>query len=159
MEIKKKYIYWVAYGISCMILGRFAREFCIECTTMSQVRPGLFYLYEAILMDLSILEKTKTVNVSSFSNQYDIIRMMITFGFEYDVCKTLYQYHMYHNVKLGSTFILIETTQMLDDLSIDTLTEKKKITTPTGYKLETVIFLIFATACIVYRLAVIVDGF
>jgi hypothetical protein len=141
-----------------MFLGRLVRDFLITCGTINQEMPGLFYLYEAILMDSSILQKIRTVDVSTFFNQYDIIRMTFIYGFEYDVCKTLYQYHVYHNVKIGSTFILIENCQLLDDpLKLITNEDKRMLSTPTGYRLEKLIVFTCVTCFIVYRLALAVS--
>lgn len=152
---------YFVYAVCCIALGKITNELFLLFETISQERASLFYLYEAIKMDTSILKQIKNVDVSTFSNQYGIYRMKVCYGFDYECCKTLYQYHLYHNVKIGSTSVLLENTYIftIDDDSTTSilkhkLWDQRTFNSPTGYKIETLICCIGVVAYVVYRLAI-----
>ena len=152
---------YFAYAVCCIALGKLTNDLFLLFGTILQERASLFYLYEAIKMDRLIIEQIKNVDVSTFSSQYGIRRMEVCYGFDYECCKTLYQYHAYHNVKLGSTSVLLENTYIFsidDDSTTRTLKHKlwdqRTFTSPTGYKIETLMCYISVVAYVVYRLAI-----
>lgn len=152
---------YFAYGVFCIALGKLTNELFLLIEIILQERASLFYLYEAIKMDRLILEQIKNVDVSTFSSQYGIRRMEVCYGFDYECCKMLYQYHCYHNVKIGSTSVLLENTYLLtidDDSTTPTLKhtlwDQRTFKSPTGYKIETFLCYISVVAYVVYRLAI-----
>lgn len=152
------------YAIYCIALGKITYELTLAIQTVAQERAGLYYLYDAIIMDASIVERIKNVDVSSFSSQYGISRMEIFYGFDYECCKTLYQYHAYHKVKVGSTFILLENTYVstYDDFEMQLakhkLWDQRTSNSPTGYKIETFLVCASVISYAVYCLAIFISS-
>ena len=65
-------------------------------------------LYKSIQLNTYVTDKICSVDVSYPVFQYDIASIRFFYGFDYDVAKTLYQYHKYHNIPFGSINDLIE---------------------------------------------------
>jgi hypothetical protein len=155
----KLIVAYCVYAIYCVALGKITYELILSLQTVSQERAGLFYLYEAIKMDSFIVEQIKNIDVSSWSSQYGIYQMEVFYGFDFECCKTLYQYHLYHKVKIGSTFILLENTYAFskDELELqipNKLWDLRTSSSPTGYKIETFVVCASIVAYAVYCLAI-----
>ena len=79
---------------------------------VADLTPQLLHLYSEIQQNIFVQKKIQTVDVSYLSQQYDIYKIKKRYGFSYDVAETLYKYHQHHNIKIGSTNVLLEDNRL-----------------------------------------------
>lgn len=72
----------------------------------------LNHIFTSIRMNPILHYEISQVDVSSFFSQLEILRIRVFYGFDCDKATLLYQYHSYHNVKLGSINNLLEYAHM-----------------------------------------------
>lgn len=104
------------YLLGTFYLGVLLQDISFEFDIISEQYQMLSQLYEQIQNNEFVRNKIKVVNVWSLESQYEILCIRFHYGFNYETAKSLYQYHEYHNVKIGSVTNLIEDTSWFEYL-------------------------------------------
>lgn len=119
MKIRKRLtLFNVLLFLSCFCLNYLILSYCFtDYYEVSELEATkLTELYDSLKMNSLLVKKVSDIDVSYILCQYDIARMRIRYGFNYDTAKILYQYHQYHNIRIGSTNILIEYADLFTEI-------------------------------------------
>lgn len=115
---KKSWFYNFILFLMSVSLNYLSLSFCYtEWWEIPELESeNLLVLYDSLQMNAVIMEKIKNVDVSYLFCQYDIVRMQFRYGLNYETARVLYQYHMYHNVRVGSIKYLIEYADLFTEV-------------------------------------------
>lgn len=120
----------------------------------------LLDLYDSIRMNYVVLELISSVDTSYLWSQYEINRIMYRYDFDYETAKILYQYHQYHNIRIGSIDSLVEYQALANDDLLDFLYNDEEPEPPTlppsleflqTQRILTVVFICYWIICILPR--------
>ena len=95
--------------LGCLFINVLAWYIIGDLELADQQAVDLLELHDSIKMNPMIMERITLEDVSYICSQYDIWRMTVRYDFDYETAKTLYQYHQYHNISVGSTNVLVES--------------------------------------------------
>lgn len=103
--------------LSCFSLNYLAISYCFTDWDIAVLESKkLEELYASLQMNSLLMQKISNIDVSYLMSQYDIARIRVRFGFNYETAKTLYQYHQYHNIRVGSTNVLVEYVNLMTEI-------------------------------------------
>lgn len=119
MKIRERATFYTVLLILCSFsFNYFVLSYCFtDYYDVSDLESKkLIELYDSLKMNSLLIKKVSEIDVSYLLSQYDIVRIRMRYGFNYETAKTLYQYHQYHNIRVGSTNILVEYVDLFTEM-------------------------------------------
>lgn len=119
MKIRERGMFFnILLTLCCFCFNYFVLSYCFtDYYDVSDLESKkLIELYDSLKMNSLLIKKVSEIDVSYLLSQYDIVRIRMRYGFNYETAKTLYQYHQYHNIRVGSTNILVEYVDLFMEM-------------------------------------------